>query len=95
MHQALPVETSPNLVFAGWISIGLLAVQVDDLVAAADAFSEALGEETISDEQVTSSRVLSRELELVQSGKAKTAEERWNARELAEFAQPSRAAVPA
>jgi hypothetical protein len=95
MQQALPLETSPNLIFAGWVSLGLLAVQVDDTNVAVDAFREALGVETTSDEQVTSSWTLNKELELVRSGKAKTAEERSNARQLAEVIQPSPTAVPA
>jgi len=95
MQQALPIETSPDLIFAGLVSLGLLAVQVDDAGAAADAFRQALAVDATSDEQVTSSWALNRELELVQTGKAKTAEERSNARHLAEFVQPSPVAVPA
>jgi hypothetical protein len=93
MQQALPMETSPNLIFAALVSLGLLAVQVDDAGAAANAFRDALGVDTTSGEQVTSSWALNRELELVRSGKAKTAEERSNARQLAEFVQPSPVAV--
>lgn len=95
MELALPQETSPGLIFAGLVAIGLLAVQVDDASAAANALREAIGVDTTSDEQVTSSWALIRELELVQSGKAKTAEERSNARQLADFVQPSRVAIPA
>ncbi|HZL33876.1 MAG TPA: hypothetical protein VFC78_01120 [Tepidisphaeraceae bacterium] len=95
MQQALPLETSPSLIFAGLVSLGLLAVQVDDMIAASNAFRDALGVDTISDEQVTSSWTLNRELELVRSGKAKTAEERSNARQLAEFLQSSPVAVTA
>lgn len=95
MQQVLPFETSPNLIFAALVSLGLLAVQVDDTSAAANAFRDALQVATTSDEQVTSSWALNRELELVRSGKAKTAEERSNARQLAEFVQPSPVAVPA
>ena len=95
MQQACPLETSPNLIFAGLVSLGLLAVQVDDASAATNAFGDALRVETTTDEQVTSSWALDRELELLQSGKAKTAEERSNARQLAEFVQPSPVAVPA
>jgi hypothetical protein len=94
MQQVLPVENSPNLIFAALVSLGLLAVQVDDTSAAANAFRDALQVATMSDEQVTSSWALNRELELVRSGKAKTAEERSNARQLAEFVQPSPVAVP-
>ena len=65
MQQALPIETSPGLIFAGLVSLGLLAVQVDDASAAADAFRQALVVDTTSDEQVTSSWALNRELELV------------------------------
>ena len=95
MQQALPIETSPDVIFTGLVSLGLLAVQVDDASAAADAFRQALGVDTTYDEQVTSSWALNRELELVRSGKAKTAEERSNARQLAEFIQPAPVAVPA
>ena len=95
MRKALPLETSPNVIFAGLVSLGLLAVQVDDTGAATSAFRDALGVDTTSDEQVTSSWVLNRELDLVRSGKAKSAEERSNARQLAEFVEPSPVAVPA
>jgi len=95
IRQALPRETSPNLVFSGWVAMGLLAVQVDDAGTATNAFHEALGMETTSDEQVTSTFVLNRELELVRNGKAKTPEERSNARQLTGIVQPSRVAVPA
>ena len=43
--------------------------------------------ETASDVQVTSSLSLNKELEMVQSGQAKTAEERANARQLVEDCQ--------
>jgi tetratricopeptide (TPR) repeat protein len=95
MRQVLPLETSPNLVFSAWVALGLLAVQVDDTAAATNAFQEALGVETTSDEQVTSSWALNLELELVRSGKAKTAEERSNAWQLTELVQPSRILAPA
>jgi tetratricopeptide (TPR) repeat protein len=95
MRQALPQESSPNLIFSGLISLGLLSVQVDDTNSAVDAFREALGVETTSDAQVTSSWTLNKELELVQTGKTKTAEERSNARQLAQFVQPLPIAVPA
>ena len=95
LRQALTTESSPNLIFSGWVSLGLLAVQVDDLHAAASAFQQAIGVETTVDEQVASSWALSKELQMVESGKAKTAEERLNARELAELVQPSLSAVRA
>jgi len=95
MQQALPLETSPDVIFAGLVSLGLLAVQVDDTAAAADAFRDAQSVDTTSDKQVTSSWVLNRELDLVRSGKSKSAEERSNARQLAEFVGPSPVAVPA
>lgn len=95
MQQAVPVETSPNLAFAALVALGLLAVQVDDTGTAATAFNDALGMETTSDQQVTSGWVLNRELDLVRTGKIKTAEERSNARQLTEIVSASRALVPA
>lgn len=95
MQQALPSETSPNLIFAGHVSLGLLALQIDDTAVAMTAFNDALQADTTSDQQVTSSLVLSRELELVRGGKAKTPEERLNARQLVEFVQPSQLASAA
>jgi tetratricopeptide (TPR) repeat protein len=95
MQQALLQETSPSTIFVGLVSLGLLAVHVDDTGTAANAFEEALGVDTTSDEQVTSSWALTCELELVRNGKAKTADERLNARHLAEFVQPAPVAVPA
>lgn len=95
IQQALAQETSPNLIFAGLVALGLLAVQVDDTSSAVDAFRKAIELETTSDEQVTSSWFLINELEMVQSGKAKTVEERSNAVHLAEVIQPSAFAVAA
>jgi tetratricopeptide (TPR) repeat protein len=95
MRQALPLENSPNLVFAGWVALGLLAVQVDDTHAAVSAFRQAVELETAFDEQVTWSWAINKELEILNSGKAKTPEERSNARHLAEISQPSAFAVAA
>ena len=88
MQQALPLETSPNLIFAGLVALGLLAVQVDDISTAVEAFRKAIDLETVSDMQVTSSLSLNKELEMVQSGQAKTTEERMNARQLVQDTQP-------
>jgi tetratricopeptide (TPR) repeat protein len=87
LRKALQLESSANLRFPGWVALGLLAVQVDDAPTAAAAFREALGMDTFSDEQVTARLVLVTELQLVESAKAKTSEERLNAKQLAEFAQ--------
>lgn len=95
IRQALGQETSPTLIFAALVAVGLLAVQADDTSSAVDAFRKALELETTSDEQVTSSWLLSNELEMVRSGKAKTVEERSNALHLAEVVQPSAFAVAA
>lgn len=95
IQQALPLETSPNLLFAGWVALGLLAVQVDDTSAGVHAFRQALALETASNEQVTWSWSLNKELDILNSGKAKTAEERSNARNLAEIIQPSAFAAAA
>jgi len=91
MTHALPIEKSPNLVFAGFVALGLLAVHLDNTTAATDAFDEALAVGT--DEQITSNPTLNRELELLRSGKSKTAEERANARQLAEIFKPALALV--
>jgi hypothetical protein len=89
VKKALQAEASPSVVFAGLVSLGLLAVQIDDPATAADAFHRAIESETTADEQVTSGWLLSKELELVRKGKAKTAEERSNARRIAELVPPS------
>jgi tetratricopeptide (TPR) repeat protein len=95
IQQALPQETSPSLIFAGLVALGLLAVHVDDTGSAVDAFRKALEVETTSDGQVTSTWLLNNELEMLRSGKAKTVEERSNALHLAEVVQPSAFAVAA
>lgn len=95
LRQALQQETSPSIVFAGLVALGLLAIQLEDTSSAVDAFRQALEVETTSDEQVTSIWLLNNELEMVRSGKAKTVEERANASHLAEVVQPAAFAVAA
>lgn len=93
IRQALPSEASPNLIFAGLVSLGLLAIQTDDMSGAINALREASKVDTSSDQQVTASWALNKELEMLQSGKIKTVEERSNALRLAEGISPSTMAV--
>ncbi len=95
MRQALPSETSPNLIYSALVCLGVLALQIDDAVTAAAAFNDALRAETVSGHQVTSSSLLTRELELVQGGQAKSPAGRLNARLLVESVEPSRMALAA
>jgi tetratricopeptide (TPR) repeat protein len=89
LKQELPQETSPNLAFAGYVALGLLSVQLDDATSAADAFRKALGVEATSDGQIASIWTLSKELELLRRGEAKTVEERSNAQQLVNFVERS------
>lgn len=88
MQQVIALETSQNLVYASRVALGLLSVHLDDANAASDAFRQAMELETASGKQVISRWLLSRELTMIQDGKAKTADERANARNLAQAIYP-------